>query len=97
MELIRLFEKSFVNEEEKTYKLEYSLLVHSMEQREAYGVAVMKNDDAGNRESEQAEGLCESREEAEQFLYRLAENLTLPVELIALCDNYITEKECSAE
>jgi hypothetical protein len=39
------------------------------------------------------EGLFEDREEAEEFLSRLAEGLALPIELIALCDDYISEKE----
>ena len=97
MEQIRLFEKSFVSEEEKAYNLEYFLLIHSAEQGEVYGVSVVETDDAGDKEAEQVTGLCESREEAEQFLYRLAENLALPVEMTALCDDYITEKEYSAE
>jgi hypothetical protein len=44
-------------------------------------------------EKDAVEGLFEDREEAEEFLSRLAEGLALPVELIALCDDYISEKE----
>ena len=39
------------------------------------------------------EGLCENKDEAVQFLFGLAEGLALPIELTALCDDFISEKE----
>ncbi|MBQ8733662.1 MAG: hypothetical protein IJY76_04110 [Anaerotignum sp.] len=93
MEKMKLYTKSFTNEENAVNQLEYSLLVRSAEQGRIYGVAVQKTDSAGIQEEECVEGLCESREEAEDFLFRLAEGLALPVELMALCDDYIFEKE----
>lgn len=93
MEKMKLYAKSFTNEENAVYQLEYGLLIRSAEQGRIYGVSVKKTDAAGKQEEESVEGLCESREEAEQFLFRLAEGLALPVELAALCDDYIFEKE----
>ena len=36
-------------------------------------------------------------EEAEEFLSRLAEGLAFPIELTALCDDYISERESEKE
>ena len=75
------------------HQLEYFLLIRSAEQGRIYGIAIRKTDAAGNMEKELVEGLYESRNEAERFLFRLAEGLALPVELVALCDDYISERE----
>ena len=93
MEKLKLYTKSFVNEENVAYQLEYSLVIRSAEQGRTYGTAILKTDSAGNAEEELVEGLCENREEAEELLFRLADGLALPIELMALCDDYIYEKE----
>ena len=93
MEKMRLYIKSFADERNAVYQLEYFLLIHSAEQGKVYGIETTKTDAAGNMEKELVEGLCESRDEAERFLFRLAEGLALPVALVALCDDYISERE----
>lgn len=86
--------KAFFETEENTvYHLEYSLLIQSVEQRKYYGVAVRMTNETGASEEDAVMGLCENREKAEQFLLRLKENLALPIELTALCDDFISEWE----
>ena len=92
MERVKLFSGSFENEEKMTFHLGYFLLIRSAEQGQVFGVAVQK-DELFGMEEDAVEGLFEDREEAEEFLSRLAEGLALPVELTALCDDYISEKE----
>lgn len=93
MEKMKLFTKSFTDEKNAVYQLEYALLIRSADGGKVYGIGIKKTDAAGNSESDQAEGLFENREEAEQFICRLAEGLALPVELAALCDDFISERE----
>lgn len=93
MEKMKLYEKCFSDEQNTLYQLEYSLVVRSAEQGKVYGVAVQKTDHEGEKEEAFVEGLCEIREEAEAFLFRLAEGLVFPVTLTALCDDYIYAKE----
>lgn len=93
MKNILLYGKNCMSEEEAVYRLEYSLLIQTAEHKEVYGVSVCRTDEAGNQEKDEVTGLCSNREEAEQFLFRLAEGLAFPVELAALCDDYITERE----
>ena len=57
MEKMKLYTKSFTNEENAVNQLEYSLLVRSAEQGRIYGVAVQKTDSAGIQEEECVEGL----------------------------------------
>ena len=92
MDKVKLYSKSFENEENMKFHLNYFLLIRSAEQGQVFGVAVEKEELFG-MEEDAVEGLFEDREEAEEFLSRLAEGLALPVELIALCDDYISEKE----
>ena len=93
MNKVKLYSKSFENEEQMVYHLSYFLLIRSAEQGQVFGIAVQKSDDSGVIEEDAVEGLFEGKEEAEAFLFRLAEGLALPMELIALCDDYISEKE----
>ena len=93
MEKVKLYTKSFENEEQMTFHLNYFLLIRSAEQGQVFGVAVQKEELYGLAEEDAVEGLFEDREEAEAFLFRLEEGLALPVELTALCDDYISEKE----
>ena len=89
----KLYTKSFRNEENVVYQLEYSLTIRSAEQGRIYGMAIQKRDSVGNQEEEAFEELCENREEAEAFLFRLAEGVAHPIELTALVDDYVSEKE----
>ena len=93
MEKVKLYSKSFENEEQVLFHLNYFLLIRSAEQGQVFGVAVQKSDNSDVIEEDAVEGLFESRDEAEAFLSRLAEGLAFPVELTALCDDYISEKE----
>ena len=93
MDKVKLYSKSFENEEQMKFHLNYFLLIRSAEQGQVFGIAVQKSDDSGVVEDDAVEALFESREEAEEFLFRLAEGLALPIELTALCDDYISEKE----
>lgn len=58
-----------------------------------YGVGIEKK--KGNQviEIECVEGLSEEKGEVEKFLYTLWVEQCLPVELVALCDDFISEKE----
>ncbi len=93
MDKVKLYSKSFENEERMMFHLSYFLLIRSAEQGQVFGVAVQKSDNSDVIEEDAVEGLFESRDEAEAFLFRLAEGLALPIELTALCDDYISEKE----
>ena len=93
MEKMKLFEKSFTNEKNAVYQLEYFLKIRSAEMGKTYGVMIRKIGADSVVEEDCVDGLCESREEAEHFLFRLAEGLALPMELTALCDDYISERE----
>ena len=93
MNKIHLYSKMFSDEEQSVFHLNYFLLIRSAEQGQTFGVAVQKTDASDIAEEEAAEGLFEDREAAETFLFRLAEGLAMPVELLALCDDYIFEKE----
>jgi len=93
MEKMKLFEKSFTNEKNAVYQLEYFLMIRSAEMGETYGVMIRKTGTGSVAEEDCVDGLCESREEAEQFLFRLVEGLALPMELTALCDDFIFERE----
>ena len=95
MNKVKLYSKSYENEEQMLFHLSYFLLIRSAEQGQVFGIAVQKSDDSGVIEEDAVEGLFEGKEEAEAeaFLFRLAEGLALPMELTALCDDYISEKE----
>ncbi|MBR4284415.1 MAG: hypothetical protein IKT48_06900 [Anaerotignum sp.] len=94
MEKVKLYSKSFENEEKMMFLLNYFLLIRSAEQGQVFGVAVQKTDGFGMVVEEDAvEGLFENKDEAEAFLFKLAEGFALPIELTALCDDYISEKE----
>ncbi|WP_458407497.1 DUF6514 family protein [Anaerotignum sp.] len=94
---IELYTKQVITEESSVYYLKYILLIHSGEQGRSYGIAIEQTDAAGNLEREQMIGLCENREDTEQFLFRLAEGTAFPVELTALCDDFIFEREWKRE
>lgn len=93
MKKIMLFQNDVTNEEDAVFHLEYSLLIRSAEVGEVYGAMIRKTDAASVAEEDFVDGLCESREDAEHFLCRLAEGCVLPVELAALCDDFVFERE----
>lgn len=93
MDKMRAYTKHFVDEAQMTFQLDYFQLIRSAEQGQVYGIAVQKSDASGVIEEEIVEGLFENRGEAEAFLSKLADGLALPVELIALCDDYISDRE----
>ncbi|WP_405727365.1 DUF6514 family protein [Anaerotignum sp.] len=93
MEKLKYDTERFIDERDVLYRLEYFLLIHSVGSGCVYGVEVRKIDVAGNVEKDVVEGLCESRDEAEDFLRRLAKGRALPVELAALCDDHIFWRE----
>ena len=93
MEKMKFYTKNSVTDENVSFQLDYSLVIRSAEQGNIYGVAVKKTDSLGIQEEEIVEGLCENKDEAVQFLFGLAEGLALPIELTALCDDFISERE----
>ena len=97
VETIKLYHRS-VETEETTYQLEYSLLVHAVEQGKIYGVCIGKTDAAGNKEKDCVEGLSENFEKAEQLLKKLADGNVFPIHLAEVCDDFlsvdVSEKEC---
>ncbi len=88
-----LYLKQITNEEKQAFQLEYSLLVSEEEHQEIYGISIRKTDDSGHAETEAVKGLFEERKEAECFLEGLAKGEAFPMELVVLCDEYITERE----
>ena len=92
MDRTKLYTKYFTTEEENVLQLDYFLVNRSVEQGQVYGVAVQKVNAAAVEETAE-EFLTEDKGQAEKFLFRLAEGLATPMELSALCDDYISEKE----
>lgn len=86
-------EKTLQDELRREYILKYFLLICSGESGEIYGVEVESMDDYGGREWDTLEGVSEKRKEVEQFISRLWSGDALPVELAALYDDFISEKE----
>ncbi|MBQ7104068.1 MAG: hypothetical protein IJN89_08425 [Anaerotignum sp.] len=93
MNKTNMYTKSFTDEEMSVCRLDYSLLIRSAEMGQIFGVSVQKTDAFSVVEEETVDGLFETRDEAERFLSVLAEGLALPIELTALCDDYISKRE----
>ena len=92
MDRTKLYTKYFTTEEQNVLQLDYFLVNRSAEQGQVYGVAVQKRNAATVEEAAE-EFLTEDKGQAEKFLFKLAEGLVTPMELSALCDDYISEKE----
>lgn len=88
-----LFRKTFLDETEKAYSLEYFLLVGFDGAEPVYGAEIRLADEKGLVEADSFIGLSRKRETAEAFLRKLWEGSALPVELAALCDDFISERE----
>ena len=93
MEKTKLYSRKYTDEDNRTYHLEYSLIAQPFVQATVYGVEILLD----HEKREYVEGLCENREEAEGFLRRLADGLAFPVELAALSDDFISEREYEKE
>ena len=89
--------KCFGDGTQPEFQVEYGLLICSAEWGEAYGVEIVKTDADGQVEKEQVYGLSENRALVESFIDRLVEGAALPVELITLCDDFISENEETQE
>lgn len=97
MEKILFYEKEFLDEKGEKFRLAYWLLIHSAKRERAYGVAVEKSNAAGTCERDAFCGLSRERADVEKFLRKLCRTTALPVELAALCDDFISEQENAGE
>ncbi len=93
MEKITICRKSFRDEQNKAYDLDYSMLIRLEEGGRVYGVEIKKRSADGTLETDQFFGISMRYEDAETFIRRLCSATALPVELAALCDDFISETE----
>lgn len=93
MKRILIYEKMLSEELWGTCSIKYFLLIHSGEFGSIYGVEIEKTDDGGSSERDIVLAISEKRKEAEGFLSRLWQGDALPVELAALYDDFISERE----
>lgn len=93
MEKTLLYKKKLQDEMHGEYILKYSLLIRSGASGKVYGVEIECLDAAGICETDTLQGVSEKRKEVERFLGRLWKGGALPVELAALYDDFISEKE----
>lgn len=93
MKRILFFEKVLSEGMQDACSIKYFLLIRSGESGRSYGVEIEKTDARGNRERDGVFGVSEERKEAEAFLGRLWQGSALPVELAALYDDFVSERE----
>lgn len=93
MERMTLCTKHFVDETGQDHNVSYSMLSSSAEWGGFYGVGIEMLDGQNVVEREMMAGLSENKGEVEEFIRRLYAATALPVELQALCDDFISEKE----
>lgn len=93
MKRILICEKMLSEELWGMCSIKYFLLIHSGEFGRIYGVEIEKKDACGNSERNAVLAISEKRKEAEGFLSRLWRGNALPVELAALYDDFISERE----
>lgn len=93
MKRILVYEKMLSEELWGRCSIKYFLLIHSGEFGRIYGVEIEKTDDSGSSERNAVLAISEKRKEAEEFLSRLWQGDALPVELAALYDDFISERE----
>lgn len=93
MEKIMICRGSFLDEKNRRYDLDYSMLIRTVGGRKFYGPEIAKRDQAGEVEREAACCIFSRYEDAEAFLHRLCGATALPVELGALCDDFISETQ----
>lgn len=97
MEKKLFFEKQFLDENGRVFRLAYWLITRSAKRERTYGVAVEKSSGAGICEWDAFCGLSQKREDVEEFLRRLCKGAALPTELAALCDDFISAQECAEQ
>ena len=97
MEKKLFFEKQFLDENGREFRLAYWLITRSAKRERTYGVAVEKTGAAGICEYDAFCGLSQEREDVEEFLWRLCKGTALPAELAALCDDFISAQECAEQ
>lgn len=88
-----MYQKTAFDAEQKKYNLQYSLLVYLDGTEKRYGVEIQMTDAEGRTETDFVHGLSAKKEEAEAFLHSLWAGAAFPVELAALCDDFISERE----
>lgn len=71
----------------------YSLVIHATESGKVYGAEIEKTDEIGQQESALIYGVSENKEDVQYFMRRLCLGSALPLELDALYDDFIGEKE----
>ena len=94
MEKTIFFTKELVYEGE-TFTLEYALLCSPSQSGSVYGVSVKKQTEENQMEEDWVEGLTQKKETAEVFLKKLSDGFAFPVELVALCDDFLYEEAAS--
>lgn len=86
-------EKKLRDELHREYILKYSLLIRSGESGKIYGVEIERMDAQGIPERDALQGVSEKRKEVERFIGRLWKGNAFPVELAALYDDFVGERE----
>ena len=90
-----LYQTTCQDERKREYDLKYFLVTEQTEQGKVYGVEIEKGGQ-DVREHQTVCGVSEQKEEVEQFLYRLFAGTAVPIELPALCDDFMSEREYDA-
>lgn len=93
MEKSMVWQRRFEQQGEELFTVSYWLCSQGMDSNAFYGVGVEKRQGGLVVEAECVEGLSESKGEVEAFLHHLWLGESLPVELISLCDDFISGKE----
>ena len=93
MEKIMVCRKTVLDEQAQCMKLDYSVLIGLDESGRIYGVEIKKTAADGTAEKDAFFGISKQYETAEAFIRRLSKATALPVELAALCDDFISETE----
>ncbi len=93
MERITICKNTFLDEQNQRCDLDYSMLICKDADGESYGVAIAKRDAGGIAEEERFLGISLRPARVQAFLRKLCRATALPVELAALCDDFISEEQ----
>lgn len=93
MERITICKNTFLDEQNRRCDLDYSMLICKDADGESYGVAIAKRDADGKTEEERFLGISLRPEQVQAFIRKLCRATALPVELAALCDDFISEEQ----
>ncbi len=85
--------KQIKDENDRIWTMRYWLLVHTAEGGEVFGAAIDQCAAEKIVERDEVLGLSERKEDAMLFLDRLCNGDAMPVELVALADDYMLEQE----